>query len=514
MIKIFIDEKPFDVEEGLTIFNAAEQNGISIPHLCYHPAFPPEGTCRMCLVEIEGVPKLELSCSTRVRDGMKIFTHSNRVKEARRGVLEFLLAEHPIDCPICDQAGDCKLQDYYDEYGLYDSQFREKKEKREKKVEIGKNLLLDQERCILCRRCIRFLSEVTKTRELGLFNRGNHTEINVYDGLQIDNNYSGNLAQLCPVGAITDKDFRFQTRNWFLDSGESICPLCSRGCRISIDYHKGFARFPVPKRAYRVQAEYNPDINGYWICDMGRYGYGYINESRLEKALTNNGSKSSDMNKAIEDAAKWIVPLPYVNKTKNIILVLNTWLSNEELYLIKKIFHDDLGVKKIYFTDLPDGKRDDILMTAERTPNKRGARELGFDLDPFDLDAINEKTDMIIVFGSFMALQYKNTELHEAFGLIEHKILFTPNLGEFTDLFDLVLPVSLIPEKAGSLTNVDGIIQEFTPALEPTGDSRAEWEILVEIGNIININLNYYKQFSSTDKIRTEMGKEIPFFRK
>jgi NADH-quinone oxidoreductase subunit G len=182
MIKIFIDEKPFDVEESLTIFNAAEQNGISIPHLCYHPAFPPEGTCRMCLVEIEGIPKLELSCSTQVRDGMKIFTHSDRVEEARRGVLEFLLAEHPIDCPICDQAGDCKLQDYYDEYGLYDSQFSEIKEKREKKVEIGKNLLLDQERCILCRRCVRFLGEVTKTRELGVFQRGNHTEINVYNG--------------------------------------------------------------------------------------------------------------------------------------------------------------------------------------------------------------------------------------------------------------------------------------------------------------------------------------------
>jgi NADH dehydrogenase/NADH:ubiquinone oxidoreductase subunit G len=284
--------------------------------------------------------------------------------------------------------------------------------------------------------------------------------------------------------------------------------------RISIDYHKGFARFPVPKRVYRVKAEYNPDINGYWICDTGRYGYGYLNGSRLEKVLNNNGSKNSDVKKAIENAAKWIVRLRHMNKTKNIILVLNTWLSNEELYLIKKIFNENLSVKKIYFVDLPDGKGDDILMTAERTPNKRGARELGFDLVPFELDAINKKTDMIIVFGLFMALQYKNTELYDAFGLIKHKILFTPNTGDFTDLFDLVLPVSLIPEKAGSLTNIDGIIQEFTPVLEPAGDSRAEWDILVEMAKIINIDFKYYKQFLSPDKIRTEMGKEIPFFRK
>jgi len=206
MIKIFIDGKPYEVKEAQTIFNAAKDNGIDIPHFCYHPAFAPEGTCRMCLVEIEGVPKLELSCSTPVREGMKIQTQSERVVEARKGVLEFLLAEHPIDCPICDQAGDCKLQDYYDEYGLYDSQFRETKEKREKKVEIAKNLLHDQERCVLCRRCVRFLRDVTKTRELGVFERGNHTEINIYDGKPVDNNYSGNLAQICPVGAITDND--------------------------------------------------------------------------------------------------------------------------------------------------------------------------------------------------------------------------------------------------------------------------------------------------------------------
>ncbi|MEE9389829.1 MAG: 2Fe-2S iron-sulfur cluster-binding protein, partial [Candidatus Aminicenantaceae bacterium] len=179
MVKITIDDRQIEVAEGTTILKAAEQEGIHIPHLCYHPAFPSEGNCRMCLVEIEGLPKLELACSTQVRDGMKVSTRSEQVVEARRGVLEFLLAEHPLDCPICDKAGECKLQDYYEEYGLFESQFNETKAKRAKKKEIGKSLIHDQERCILCTRCVRFLREVTKTQELGVFNRGLHSGINI-----------------------------------------------------------------------------------------------------------------------------------------------------------------------------------------------------------------------------------------------------------------------------------------------------------------------------------------------
>ncbi|NOR14200.1 MAG: 2Fe-2S iron-sulfur cluster binding domain-containing protein, partial [Candidatus Aminicenantes bacterium] len=270
MIKIRIDDRELEVQEGITIFSAASEAGISIPHFCYHPAFIPEGTCRMCLVEIEGMPKLELACSTVVREGMIVSTQSNRVREGRKGVLEFLLAEHPLDCPICDQAGDCKLQDYYEEYGLYESQFSEVKDKHDKKVDLGNHLIHDQERSVLCRRCVRFLREVTGTEEMGVFERGSHTEVNLYLDNQVDNNYSGNLAQICPVGAITDKDFRFQTRSWFLAEADSICPLCSRGCSIQIGYHPGFSRFSLPKRVYRIKAKTNETVNGYWICDLGR----------------------------------------------------------------------------------------------------------------------------------------------------------------------------------------------------------------------------------------------------
>jgi NADH-quinone oxidoreductase subunit G len=224
-MKVVIDDRPVEVRPGMTILAAAQQAGLHIPHLCFHPAFVPEGSCRICLVEIEGLPKLELACATTVRDGMKISTQSPRVREARRGVLEFLLADHPLDCPICDKAGECKLQDYYLEYGLFENAFKEAKEKREKIIKIGEKLILDRERCILCTRCVRFLSEITKTQELGVFRRGIYSEISTYEGAPVKNNYSGNLVDLCPVGAITDREFRFKTRTWFLVQTESICPL-------------------------------------------------------------------------------------------------------------------------------------------------------------------------------------------------------------------------------------------------------------------------------------------------
>lgn len=512
MINFFIDNKPYEAEEGLTIFNAADQNGIPIPHFCYHPAFPPEGTCRMCLVEIEGHPKLELSCSTQIKDGMKVFTKTERVVEARRGVLEFLLAEHPIDCPICDQAGNCDLQDYYEEYGLYDSQFREIKEKKEKRDEIGKNLILDHERCVLCRRCVRFLRDVTKTREMGVFERGSRTEVNVYDGSKVDNNYSGNLAQLCPVGAITDKDFRFQTRNWFLKAGESICPLCSRGCRISIESHKGFARFPVPKRVYRIQSAYNPAVNSYWICDMGRYGYSYLNKKRLGHVFTNKGKIA--WAEAISSTAQILKGIHLKNRMSKVALVMNSHLSNEALYLIQKLFLKDLGINNVYLLDFPDEKGDDFLLTPERSPNKRGVQEMGFNIRDLSLEDMVYNSEMLIVFGSFLSHRFSLSELQDVFSKIQHKILFTPYPGEFTQLFDIAFPVSLIAEKSGSLTNCDGIVQEYHSALDPPGESRAEWEILVDLAKSMDLNFQYYKSLSSPGIIRAAINKEISFFRK
>jgi NADH-quinone oxidoreductase subunit G len=513
MVKIFIDEKPVEAKEGTTIFKAAKEVGIPIPHFCYHSAFEPEGTCRMCLVEIEGVPKLELACSTQVREGMKVFSKNERVVEARKGVLEFLLAEHPLDCPICDQAGECKLQDYYEEYGLFDSQFSEVKEKRRKKAQIGKNLLHDQERCVLCRRCVRFLKEVTGTCELGVFERGNHTEVNILDEINIDNNYSGNLAEICPVGAITDSDFRFKTRSWFLDSGDSICPHCSRGCSISIHYISAFHRFPVPKRVFRYKSRKNPDINGFWICDFGRYNYSYLDDGRLEKIINNSGEDNLTWETAIPFIAKKMRRLRDMDEASHIALILNTWLTNEELFLLKKLFIENFHAEKIFFVDPPQGKADDILLTSERTPNRRGAQEIGFDIRPLDWSMLSENTDMLLVFGSFLSDQTNSGEIKTHLDKIKNTILLTPHSNDLNALVDVVLPTSVIPEKSGSLTNVDGIVQEFSPVLEGIGESRPEWKILIDLAKLANADFSV-KTFTSPAVILKEMGKEIAFFKK
>ncbi len=513
MVKIFIDEKPVETKEGATIFKAAQEAGIPIPHLCYHPAFEPEGTCRMCLVEIEGVPKLELACSTQVREGMKIFTRNERVVEARKGVLEFLCAEHPLDCPICDQAGECKLQDYYEEYGLFDSQFREVKEKRRKKAQIAKNLIHDQERCVLCRRCVRFLREVTGTREMGVFERGNHTEVNILDEINIDNNYSGNLAEICPVGAITDSDFRFKTRSWFLAEGDSICPHCSRGCSVSIHYNSAFHRFPVPKRVFRVNSRTNPDINGYWICDIGRYAYPYIDKNRCDKIIFNNDNTQLSWESAIPLIAKKMRRLKDMDNTSHLAIIMNTWLTNEELFLLKKLFVDYFQAENIFFVDPPHGEADDVLLTAERTPNRKGAVEIGFDLRPLDWSELSGNTDILLIFGSFLTGQTDSGEVKTHLDKIETKILLTPHSSDLDALMDIILPTAVIPEKSGSLTNVDGIVQEFAPVLEGIGESQPEWKILIDLAKLMNADFSV-KTFTSPAVILEEMGKEIAFFKK
>ena len=513
MVTIFIDDKEIKVQEGATVFQAAGSVGISIPHFCYHPAFAPEGTCRMCLVEIEGMPKLELACSTVVREGMKIHTQTERVREARRGVLEFLLAEHPLDCPICDQAGDCKLQDYYEEYGLYDSRFQETKDKHKKKESLGKKLLHDQERCVLCRRCVRFLREVTGTGEMGVFERGGHTEVYVYAGQTVDNNYSGNLAQLCPVGAITDTDFRFQTRSWFLEEGESICPLCSRGCRIAVQSHRGFSRFQLPKRVYRIRAVDNPAVNGPWICDLGRYGYGYLDSGRVSRIAGPAGDRS-DWEQAVVWLSETILRLKHRNRADRISVLLNTWLTNEELFLAKKIFHDGLGVTQIFFADPDPGEGDDLLLTPERSPNRRGALEIGFEYRPVDMEVLDQKTDLLLVFGPYFEAGSTLSDIAGCLENIGNSVLLTPCQGELNSLVDLVLPTAYTAEKSGSLTNVDGIVQHFPAALPILGEGRAEWSLLKDLGKELALDFKYYSQLDSPEDVHREMIGEIPFFEK
>jgi len=318
------------------------------------------------------------------------------------------------------------------------------------------------------------------------------------------------------VGAITDEDFRFKTRSWFLEEGESICPLCSRGCNILIEYHPGFPRFEVPKRVFRIKARENPEVNGFWACDRGRYGYSYLDEDRADQIILNKieGENVLTWENISEYLGEKINSMSSAKKTSGIALILHTWLSNEELFLLHKIFKDDLKVEKIFFADLPQGEADGYLRTSETSPNRRGAQEVGFDLKTVDLDALAGGTDFLLAFSPFLSGLFSLKDFKAALNKIKRKVLFSSYSHELNSLFDIVIPVALIAEKEGSLTNVDGIVQSFHPALEPPGESLPEWKVLADLGKELGIDSKFFKKNSSPEAILSEMGKKIPFFKK
>src|SRR5262245_59132166 len=282
MPKCVIDGKEIEVPTGTTVIQAALQMGIDVPHFCWHPDLPVDGNCRMCLVEVEKAPKLQIACNTVVTDGMVVRTSSEKAQSAHRTRLEFLLVNHPIDCPVCDQAGECYLQDQYMEHGLHDGQVvPEQKVKKRKVVDLGP-IMLDAERCVLCSRCIRFEANVTGTNSFEFNRRGDRTEISTFENRPVDHNYSGNLADICPVGALLSHDFRFKTRVWFLESTDSVCAGCSTGCNARIDQRDGLIQRLVPRR--------NVEVNKSWLCDVGRMSYKDVDlTSRVSGARRREG---------------------------------------------------------------------------------------------------------------------------------------------------------------------------------------------------------------------------------
>ena len=244
MPKVTIDGVEVEVAAGTNVLEAAKQAGIEVPHYCYHPGLSIAGQCRLCMVDIDRVPRPQISCNMTVADGMVVHTKTERVVETRRSVMEFHLINHPLDCPVCDQAGECWLQIYYMRHGLYDPRMADEKVHKPKALPLGPHVMLDAERCILCSRCVRFCDEITGTGELGIFHRGDHSEIGLFPGATLENKYSGNVIDICPVGALTDRDFRFQVRVWYLDSARSVCTGCARGC--NVDVHQPSA--PPPQR--------------------------------------------------------------------------------------------------------------------------------------------------------------------------------------------------------------------------------------------------------------------------
>jgi NADH-quinone oxidoreductase subunit G len=487
MLKIKIDGREIETTEGSTVLAAALAFGIDIPHFCHHPAFEPEGTCRMCLVAIEGSAKLELACATKVRDGMKVATNTLEVDVARKEVLEFILAEHPLDCPVCDKAGECRLQDYYERYGRFAGRFRETREKRDKIVPIGRSLLLDNERCILCTRCLRFLRRVTGTGELGVYQRGVRTWIGLYEGRKIDNDYSGNLVEICPVGAITDADFRARTRTWLLKKGDSLCPHCGRGCNITLEFRSGSERSGEGMKVFRVRARENPGINGHWICDIGRYAYIKWMADRCRRVLMIKDRNATELSwdKALIMFSEKVRGLRRAGRGGRIGLILDTFLSNEELSLVRRIFPEAVTGRNYWFADpLPD-RADNLLLTAERTPNRRGALDLRFEIRQPDLGEIAKGTDLLLIFGTGLLEHGPESRVREALAGVQAKFLITAHAGALDRSVDVILPTAIMAERSGSVTNVDGKAQAFRPVWTPPGDARPAGDVLTDLAKAL-----------------------------
>src|SRR5438034_1775150 len=322
MPKCVIDGREIDVPAGTTVIQAGLMAGIEIPHFCWHPDLPVDGNCRMCLVEIEKMPKLQIACNTVVSDGMVVRTTSEKAVQAHRTTLEFLLVNHPIDCPVCDQAGECYLQDQYMEHGLHDSKIQpEEKVRKRKVVDLGP-IMLDAERCVLCSRCLRFEANVTGTNSFEFVNRGDHMQISTFENRPITHNYAGNLADVCPVGALLSHDFRFKMRVWFLEATDSVCPGCSTGCNIFIDHRDG--------EVHRLRPRRNVEVNKSWMCDVGRREYKEIAIDRRVTAARKQGSGPLSLGEALDALGTRLAAARAATA-----FVASPQATNEDLYVFR-----------------------------------------------------------------------------------------------------------------------------------------------------------------------------------
>jgi NADH-quinone oxidoreductase subunit G len=470
MAKITIDGKVLEVDPKQTIIQAALDNGIVIPHFCWHPRLSVAGNCRICLVEVEKMPKLVIACATQVADGMVVKTNSSRAVKARQAVMEFLLINHPLDCPICDEAGECKLQDYTYKYSVGYSRFEEDKVHKPKRVPIGPNVMFDAERCILCSRCIRFCDEIVGKHQLQFVQRGDHTVIETFPGEQLDNPHSMDVIELCPVGALTSRDFRFKARVWEMSATETVCRGCARGCNMYMWVRNN--------EILRLTPRQNPDVNDYWMCDVGRLTtYDFVNAAtrisgprmKKEGVLVEVGWE--------EAIAKVASELRSFRKTE-IAALGSAYATNEDNYLFQRFVKDVLGTKNLDFArHVKEGDEDDFLIRADKASNSYGAREVG--IRPaegglaFDgiMKGIGEgRIKALYVIDDSVAA---NPDVAEALKKLDFLAVHASNENETTALADVVLPSSTYAERHGTFTNFQGRVQRIRPAVSTLEQDRA-----------------------------------------
>jgi NADH-quinone oxidoreductase subunit G len=496
LLNVQIDGEWYQFPKGTRMIEACKQVGREVPHYCYHPKLTSPGNCRMCLVEmgmpprpkpgeeapvdaqgkpvIQWMPRPVIACANTVADNMGIRTDSKLTQLCREGVMEFLLINHPLDCPICDQAGECRLQEFSVEHGSGVSRFREEKVKKPKNVDIGPRIRLDDERCIMCSRCIRFCEEIVDDRVLGFTERGSHTTLAVHPGKRLENNYSLNTADICPVGALTSNDFRFQMRVWFLKETPSINVDCGTGVNVTIHSREG--------KIHRVTPRENNEVNSCWIPDSHRLSFHAIESpDRLTDPLVRSGASHRQVR--WKEAFAFIAESLANLNPMGVAIVASARMTNEELYLAKRLA-DLMRVSSLEVVPR-EAAGDGYLIAADRNPNTNGAKLIfGMKTPGLELPAIRAAVET----GAIRGLLVFGEDLTEIPGWSEEtlkRLALLVSVGTHAnrtaDNAHVVLPAASWAEKRGSMINVAGRLQRLNAAVPIPGQARDDWEILQDL---------------------------------
>ncbi len=475
MVKISVNGEELDAPKGGLLIDTLLEKNIHIPHFCYHQALGKDGNCRMCMVEIEGQKRPQIACDTPVKDGMIVRTKGANIEKVRRDILELQLINHPIDCPTCDQAGECKLQDYYMQSGFYESRVNvDSKNHARKRVDLGANVMLDQERCVLCTRCVRFCSDITGTNELGVIHRADHSVIGTFPGRPLANPYAMNVVDLCPVGALTSKDFRFKQRVWFLESFDAICNGCSKGCNIHVDHRKEKYK---DDQIFRFRPRVNKAVNGFFMCDEGRLSYHNENKNRFTNAIVD--SKETTIESSIASMFKLVA------NNKDILFVVSPNLSCEELQNVnsfaKMLKANVSGYSPNY---IDESFKDDYLRRSDKSANRAAFKEYGISEDEKEFKANLEKASLVVILDT--------NYFDENINLLDNKKVvscFSHNcltIGKS----NVAIPISSFYEKSGTYINCDNIKQKVISKMQKDKPAASittlleEMKSMVEKGNI------------------------------
>jgi NADH-quinone oxidoreductase subunit G len=507
---ILFDGNPIEVPKGVNLIEAAKLAGIEIPHFCFHPRLSVVGQCRMCLVEIEGIPKIQAACTTPVKDGLSVKTTTEKVVQSRAANMEFLLINHPLDCPICDQAGECKLQDNSFGYGDQRSRYDEKKRQYAgfDRTMIGPHVIADMTRCIQCTRCIRFCQEIAGTGELTFLDRGGRTLVWTHDGKPLANDWSGCAADVCPVGALTVKEFRFRSRVWYLEKARSVCPGCNIGCNISIENRDSVV--------YRFLPRLNPDVNDYWLCDYGRFLSESLNLRDIEKASVRAGDAVAEAHvpAAVEKIAAKIRLAAASAGPAGLFFLGSAHLSNEENFLLRKIAdhlscgNRDAVVDKSRVRRM---KSKTVWVEGDHAgANFAGAKDMGLSPLPggYGLEDVlsgRARPEVILIADAAFSRIADDPERVAILRQAGFLATAARTANALTRTADVVLPAASLAEKEGTFTNVQGRVQKFDRAFLPRPPARPHWELLL----LLAVALGYGDRNWTPEDLRRQIQAEV-----